>query len=56
MRIISEIFLLYVYVCNNVFDKYENNLLYVNIKLWYEFDDKVVFKEIKKKIWWYIFK
>lgn len=26
------------------------NMLYVNIKLWYEIDDKVVFKEIKK-IW-----
>lgn len=24
-------------------------MLYVNIKLWYEIDDKVVFKEIKKK-------
>lgn len=24
-------------------------MLYVDIKLWYEIDDKVVFKEIKKK-------
>lgn len=47
---ISEILLLHVYVRNNVLDKYENNLLHVNTKPWYETDDKVVLKETKK-IW-----
>lgn len=45
----SEILLLHVYVRNNVLDKYENNLLHVNTKPWYETDDKVVLKETKKK-------
>lgn len=51
VRTISEILLLHVYVRNNVLDKYENNLLHVNTKPWYETDDKVVLKETKKKIW-----
>lgn len=50
VRTISEILLLHVYVRNNVLDKYENNLLHVNTKPWYETDDKVVLKETKK-IW-----
>lgn len=50
VRTISEILLLHVNVRNNVLDKYENNLLHVNTKPWYETDDKVVLKE-KKKIW-----
>lgn len=49
VRTISEILLLHVYVRNNVLDKYENNLLHVNTKPWYETDDKVVLKETKKK-------
>lgn len=49
VRNISEILLLHVYVRNNVLDKYENNLLHVNTKPWYETDDKVVLKETKKK-------
>lgn len=39
---------IYIYVRNNVLDKYENNLLHVNTKPWYEIDDKVVLKETKK--------
>lgn len=50
VRTISEILLLHVYVRNNVLDKYENNLLHVNTKPWYETDDKVVLKETKKKM------
>lgn len=50
VRTISEILLLHVYVRNNVLDKYENNLLHVSTKPWYETDDKVVLKETKK-IW-----
>lgn len=37
-------------VRNNVLDKYENNLLNVNTKPWYETDDKVVLKETKKNM------
>lgn len=51
VRTISQILLLHVYVRNNVLDEYENNLLHVNTKPWYETDDKVVLKETKKKIW-----
>lgn len=54
VRTISEILLLHVYVRNNVLDKYENNLLHVNTKPWYETDDKVVLKETKKNMVTYI--
>lgn len=45
----SNTFITYIYVRNNVLDKYENNFLHVNTKPWYETDDKVVLKETKKK-------
>lgn len=54
VRTISEILLLHIYVRNNVLDKYENNLLHVNTKPWYETDDKVVLKETKKNMVTYI--
>lgn len=47
-------FITYIYVRNNVLDKYENNLLHVNTKPWYETDDKVVLKETKKNMVTYI--
>lgn len=50
VRTISEILLLHVYVRNNVLDKYENNLLHVNTKPWYETDDKAVLKEKKNMV------
>lgn len=50
----SNTFITYIYVRNNVLDKYENNFLHVNTKPWYETDDKVVLKETKKNMVTYI--